>query len=231
MRYVEAGGVRLSAVGLGTWQFGSREWGYGQEYATRTAPEIVARALDLGVNLIDTAEVYGLGRSERIVGQAIAARRDQVFLATKFLPVLPIRPVISWRALESAARLGTDHLDLYQLHWPNPVFPLTMAMSTMSRLLAIGLVRHVGVSNFSLDQWRSADRALASPVLSNQVPFSLAARKHGDELLPWAAKSDRIVMAYSPGRRCPGRGPRVGGGPGGHGIIRSPSLLCLRGPG
>ena len=71
MRFVEAGGARVSVIGLGTWQFGATEWGYGREYATKTAGEIVRRALDLGINLIDTAEIYGFGRSERIVGEAI----------------------------------------------------------------------------------------------------------------------------------------------------------------
>lgn len=198
MRYVEAGGVRLSAVGLGTWQFGAREWGYGEDYATKVAPEVVARALDLGVNLLDTAEIYGMGRSERIVGRAIAARREEVFLATKVLPVVPISPVVAWRAVESAARLGTDHLDLYQVHWPNPVFPLTTPMPAMAKLRDIGLVGHVGVSNFSLDQWRRAEKGLGSSVLSNQVQFSLAIRRHGDELARWAADNDRIVIAYSP---------------------------------
>ena len=89
MRYVEVGGLRLSMIGLGTWQFGSREWGYGAEYAAEIAPAIVRRAIQLGVTLIDTAEIYGFGRSERIVGQAIAADRDAVVLATKLVPVLP----------------------------------------------------------------------------------------------------------------------------------------------
>jgi aryl-alcohol dehydrogenase-like predicted oxidoreductase len=198
MRYVEAGGVRLSAVGLGTWQFGANEWGYGDDYATKIAPELVHRALDLGINLIDTAEIYGLGRSERIVGSALAGRRDEVFLATKVFPVVPISPVVAWRAVESAARLGTDHLDLYQVHWPNPVFPVTMPMRAMAKLRAIGLVRHVGVSNFSLDQWRTAEAALGSLVLSDQVQFNLAVRRLGDELAAWAVDNERIVIAYSP---------------------------------
>src|SRR6202140_3367437 len=97
MKYVEVGGVRVSAVGLGTWQFGSREWGYGPEYNRKEAGAIVRRALELGVNLIDTAEVYGLGRSERIVGEAIRGHRDKVFLATKIFPIgLPL--MIPWRA-------------------------------------------------------------------------------------------------------------------------------------
>ena len=86
MRFVEVNGVRVSVIGLGTWQFGSKDWGYGTEYADNEAGRIVERALDLGVNLVDTAEVYGRGESERIVGRAIANRRADVFLATKVLP-------------------------------------------------------------------------------------------------------------------------------------------------
>jgi aryl-alcohol dehydrogenase-like predicted oxidoreductase len=199
MRYVDVGGVRISAIGLGTWQFGAREWGYGDEYATGVAPAIVTRALELGINLIDTAEMYGFGRSERIVGGAIRNHsRDDIFLATKVFPLVPIPPVVEWRAVESAARLGADHLDLYQVHWPNPLFPIGTPMRAMAKLQAIGLVRNVGVSNFSLAQWQKADRALGARVLSNQVQFSLAMRRHGDELASWARENDRLVIAYSP---------------------------------
>ncbi|HLI45074.1 MAG TPA: aldo/keto reductase [Acidimicrobiales bacterium] len=198
MRTIEVGGARLSVIGLGTWQFGAREWGYGSEYDTRVAPAIVRRALDLGITLIDTAEIYGFGRSERIVGRAIEGRRDEVFLATKLLPLVPLEPVVEWRALESAARAGVDHIDLYQVHWPNPLFAPGTPMRAMAKLQRIGLVRHVGVSNYSLDQWRQADDALGGPVLSNQVQFSLAVRRHGDVLVPWAAEHDRVVIAYSP---------------------------------
>src|SRR5919197_1029144 len=98
MNYVDVGSARLSVIGLGTWQFGSREWGYGSEYAQATAREITTRALDLGINLIDTAEIYGFGRSERIVGSALGDRRDEAFIATKIFPLLPIAPVVEQRA-------------------------------------------------------------------------------------------------------------------------------------
>src|SRR5205823_14732914 len=114
MRFVEAGGVKVSAIGLGTWQFGSREWGYGDEYAEGEAGQITRRALDLGINLIDTAEIYAFGRSERIVGRAIADRRDEASIATKLFPVLPIAPVVAQRAQASAPRQGIAALDLYQ---------------------------------------------------------------------------------------------------------------------
>jgi aryl-alcohol dehydrogenase-like predicted oxidoreductase len=200
MRYVEVGGVRLSVIGLGTWQFGSGEWGYGEEYATTTAGQLVRRALDLGINLIDTAEIYAMGRSERIVGQAVAGRRDEAFLATKVFPVLPISPVVQWRGVQSAQRLGVRHLDLYQVHWPNPVVPLPTTMRGMRALLDVGLVRHVGVSNFDVAWWRRAERSLGAPVLSNQVQYSLAFRKpdRPGGVVSYAQQHDRLVIAYSP---------------------------------
>jgi aryl-alcohol dehydrogenase-like predicted oxidoreductase len=197
VKYVEVGGVRVSAIGLGTWQFGSREWGYGADYDTRVARTIVHRALELGVNLIDTAEVYGLGRSERIVGEAIRGRCDRVFLATKLFPIgLPF--MTGWRARASARRLGVDHIDLYQLHWPSPFFPARSTMPRMRHLVEEGLVGHVGVSNHTLAGWQEAEQALGGPVLSNQVRFSLVDRSPEKELVPWAQENGRIVIAYSP---------------------------------
>ncbi len=197
MRYVEVGGVRLSVIGLGTWQFGSKEWGYGADYAGQESVRIVNRALDLGVNLIDTAEIYAFGQSERIIGRAIRGRREEAFLATKVFPVLPLAPVVTQRGRASAARLDVEQIDLYQVHWPNPVVPIGTTMTGMRQLQETGVVAQVGVSNFSLEQWEAAEVALSAPVLSNQVQFSLAARGP-DRLLPWAQANDRLVIAYSP---------------------------------
>ena len=197
MRYIQAVGARLSVIGLGTWQFGSAEWGYGRDYNERVAGDIVRRALELGINLIDTAEIYGLGRSERIVGEAIRDRRAQVFLATKLFPVgLPF--MTGGRARASARRVGTDVIDLYQQHWPSPMFPPGATMPRFRKLVDSGLVRHVGVSNHDLAGWQACERALGGPVLSNQVRFSLAHRAPERELLPWAQREGRVVIAYSP---------------------------------
>jgi aryl-alcohol dehydrogenase-like predicted oxidoreductase len=197
MKYVEAGGARVSAIGLGTWQFSSMEWGYGSRYAGEEAKAIVHRAIELGVNLIDTAEIYGQGRSERIVGDAIRATRARVFLATKIFPIgLPLQ--VQSRARASARRLGVDHIDLYQQHWPSPLFPPRATMPRMKRLVESGLVGHIGVSNFSLKQWQEAELALGGPILSNQVQFSLVHRGPDRELVPWAQREGRIVIAYSP---------------------------------
>lgn len=198
MRYVEAGGARVSVIGLGTWQFGSVDWGYGRDYAQTTAIDITRRALDLGINLVDTAEIYGFGRSERIVGRALGARRDEAFLATKILPVMPLAPIVEQRARASLRRLGTDRVDLYQVHWPNPVVPNGPTMTGMRRLIDTGLVRWAGVSNFPLTRWQDADLALGGPVLSNQVRFNLVDRRPLADLVPFAQAEDRIVIAYSP---------------------------------
>ena len=197
MRFVEAGGARVSVIGLGTWQFGSTEWGYGRGYATGVAGDIARRALDLGINLIDTAEIYGLGRSERIVGEAIRGRRNDVFLATKLFPVgLPL--MVRWRARASARRLGVDHIDLYQQHWASPLFPPGATMPRFRKLIDEGLVGHAGVSNHSLRQWQDCEAALGGPVLSNQVQFSLLNRTPERDLVPWAKANGRVVIAYSP---------------------------------
>ena len=198
MRYVDVEGVRVSVIGLGTWQFGSFEWGYGSSYADNEAGDITRRAIELGINLMDTAEIYGFGRSERILGRAIAGHRDQVFLATKVAPVAPVSPVVQWRARDSNRRLGVDIVDLYQLHFPNPLVPLAMQAHALSRVLEEGLARHVGVSNYSASDWARIEESLARPVLSNQVEYSLAQRAPEAEILPHAQAAGRLVIAYSP---------------------------------
>ena len=198
MKYVEVGGVRVSAIGLGTWQFGSTEWGYGRDYADTEAATIVERALAVGITFFDTAEIYAFGRSERILGAALAGHRNEVFIATKLFPVLPVGPVVVHRAHASARRLGVEALDLYQIHQPNPAVPLSATMPAFARLMDEGTVRHAGVSNYSLARWQAAEQALGRPVLSNQVRFNLVDRRPERDLLPWAQSHDRIVIAYSP---------------------------------
>jgi len=199
MRYLDVGTTKkISKIGLGTWQFGSRDWGYGSQYAEQGAHAIVRRALELGITLFDTAEIYGYGRSERILGRALGEDAASVFLATKILPVLPLAPVVEQRAVASANRLGVRRLDLYQVHQPNPVVRDGTIMRGMDALQRVGLVDEVGVSNYSLPRWRAAEDALGSRVLSNQVRYSLVARAPERDLLPFAELHDRVVIAYSP---------------------------------
>jgi aryl-alcohol dehydrogenase-like predicted oxidoreductase len=197
MKFVEADGARVSSIGVGCWQFGSSDWGYGRDYEP-TAIAIVNRALDLGVNLIDTAEIYARGVSEAIVGRAIEGRRDDAFVATKIWPVRPTASRTYEHGRLSAMRIGIDVIDLYQVHWPNPSVPIARTMAGMRRLQDDGVIRHVGVSNFGADRWAKAEAALGRPVLSNQVQYSLARRKPELAVLPHAQRQNRIVIAYSP---------------------------------
>jgi aryl-alcohol dehydrogenase-like predicted oxidoreductase len=199
MKYLEVDGVgRVSRIGLGTWQFGSGEWGYGDDYAAVGARDIVQRALELGVTLFDTAEVYALGKSERILGDALGDKRADVVVASKLFPILPIPAVVKQRARASARRLRLDRIPLYQVHQPNPVVPDSVIMPGMRSLLDAGRIGAAGVSNYSLERWRKADTALGRPVISNQVHFSLAHPQPLDDLVPFAERENRIVIAYSP---------------------------------
>jgi aryl-alcohol dehydrogenase-like predicted oxidoreductase len=199
MQYLDVDGVgRVSRIGLGTWQFGSREWGYGDAYAAGAARDIVQRARAMGVTLFDTAEVYGLGKSERILGEALGDERADVAVASKVFPAAPFPAVIRQRERGSARRLQLDRIPLYQIHQANPVVPDSVIMPGMRDLLDSGDIGAAGVSNYSLARWKKADAALGRPVISNQVDFSLARPGALEDLVPFAERENRIVIAYSP---------------------------------
>ncbi|WP_319446841.1 MULTISPECIES: aldo/keto reductase [unclassified Mycobacterium] len=199
MKYLEVNGVgRVSRIGLGTWQFGSREWGYGDDYASGPARDIVQRSLALGVTLFDTAEIYGTGKSERILGEALGDERANVAVASKIFPVAPFPAIVKQRERASAKRLQLDRIPLYQIHQANPLVPDSVIMPGMRELLDSGAIGAAGVSNYSLERWRKADAALGRPVISNQVSFSLAHPQPLDDLVPFAERENRIVIAYSP---------------------------------
>jgi aryl-alcohol dehydrogenase-like predicted oxidoreductase len=199
MKHLDVDGLGpVSRIGLGTWQFGSREWGYGDAYAAGAARDIVQRARALGVTLFDTAEVYGFGKSERILGEALGDERSQVVVASKVMPVAPFPPVVKQRCRASAQRLGLNRIPLYQIHQANPVVPDSVIMPGMRELLDSGDIGAAGVSNYSLERWQKADTALGRPVISNQVSFSLAHPQPLDDLVPFAERENRLVIAYSP---------------------------------
>ena len=218
MRSIEASGLRVSRIGLGTWQFGSREWGYGEAYAREVAPALIRRALELGITMIDTAEMYGPAHSERIIGETLADpalalpphERAAITVATKFMPIAPAEPILAWQCEGSRRRLRVDALDLYYVHWPNPFVSSARVMQSIRPLVDAGLVKRVAVSNYSLEAWQRAERALRAPVVANQVRFSLLAPGPAQKLVPWAASHDRLVVAYSPlgqGQLSQGRDP------------------------
>lgn len=223
-----ASGIRVGAVGVGAWSWGDRwYWGYGRSYGIDDVRGAFDESLRAGATLFDTAELYGFGRSERILGAFVRdlsprpARERGPIVATKYLPV-PWRPRTRknlLRALRrSLERLGFDEVDLYQVHWP--VRPAMIDPWTDGLVAAFeaGLVRSVGVSNYSVDQMRRTHDALAKrgiPLASNQVAYSLLDR--GPELngvLDACRELGVTLIAYSPlaeglltGKFRPGAGP------------------------
>lgn len=198
MRYFTVASRQISVVGLGAWQFGSRGWGWNTEFGPSDAKAIVRRALELGITLFDTAEIYARGNSERILGAALASHRSDAYVATKLWPLHPLRQQVVPALRRSLARLGMEKADLYQLHWPNPLVPMAWTFAGMRDAVAAGLVDQIGVSNFGLARWQRADAALGSPVIANQVPYNLVERRAERELVPFAQTNDRMILAYSP---------------------------------
>jgi diketogulonate reductase-like aldo/keto reductase len=176
-------GVRVPEIGFGTWNY-------------KGGVEPLRAAIECGARLIDTAEAYD---TEEIVGDAIRGRRHQVFLATKVLPRNFKRRDLIAAAERSLRRLGTDHIDLYQLHWPNLTIPIEEPMSGMERLVDAGKVRFIGVSNFSVADLIRAQVALGTRrIVSNQVRYSLIERTIEGGLLQYCQKNGITVIAYSP---------------------------------
>jgi diketogulonate reductase-like aldo/keto reductase len=188
MRYLQLpDGDRIPALGLGTWRMGER--------ARDAAAEIAALklGLDLGLTLIDTAEMYGDGRAEEIVRQAIAGQRDEVFLVSKVLPQNAGRKAAIKACEASLKRLGTDRLDLYLLHWRGRV-PLAETLEAFAALQAAGKIKRWGVSNFDVKDMAE----LGATAAANQVLFNLARRGIEWDLLPWCRARGIPIMAYSP---------------------------------
>jgi aryl-alcohol dehydrogenase-like predicted oxidoreductase len=191
-------GRRLSALGIGTYYdppFVLAAKGIG--WRARAPRKIAAyrAAFDRGVNWVDTAEIYG---SEPLVGEALRERRrDEIFVATKVFSN-HLRAGALERALErSLRRLGTDFVDLYQIHFPSRRVPIRETIRAMEDLVERGKIRHMGVSNFSLAQFRAAQEAARKhEIVSNQVEYSLLVRDPERELLPALAREGRALLAY-----------------------------------
>ena len=201
MEYRELGntGIKVSVIGLGTWQWGSREWGWNKHYGEKDVQAGFQKGLELGINFVDTAEVYGRGRSEEILGRTLRGFRDEVVIATKVWPWNLSYTRLLRSADRSLGRLGVDVIDLYQIHWPNHLVPIRSTMRAMKKLMEIGKVRSIGVSNFNLKVMKAAQEALEPIKLaSNQMKYNLLDRGIERELLPAALDSKITIIAYSP---------------------------------
>ncbi|MFQ5851145.1 MAG: aldo/keto reductase [Candidatus Binatia bacterium] len=176
-------GVKLPEVGLGTWAY-------------QGGLEPLRKGLSLGAFLIDTAEMYG---TEGVVGEAVMGQRDRVFIATKVSGNHLRYDEVLEAAENSLKRLGTQYIDLYQIHWPNPAVPLRETMRAMESLVEMGKVRFIGVSNFSVRALQEAQASMGKHrVVSNQVLYSLVNRETEDQLLPYCEENSISVIAYSP---------------------------------
>jgi diketogulonate reductase-like aldo/keto reductase len=185
-------GEKVSVVGLGTWHIGDDPAQRTEEIAT------VQLALDLGATLIDTAEMYGEGRAEQLVGQAIAGRRDEAFLVSKVLPQNASRRGAVAACERSLRRLRTDRLDLYLLHWRGSV-PLAETLEAFTALQTAGKIRHFGVSNLDLADMQELSSIAGGPsVVTDQVLYNLSRRGIEWDLLPWLRERAIPIMAYSP---------------------------------
>ncbi|MBC7107550.1 MAG: aldo/keto reductase [Methanomassiliicoccales archaeon] len=192
--------LKISAVSLGAWQWGmGMYWGYKKTLKKDDILLAKEKAVELGVNFIDTAEVYGWGTSERIIGE-ILSRKDEMFIATKFFPFRPTSDAV-FRAVEkSLRRLRIDVIDLYQVHFPNPLQSVSRLMKNMERLIKQGKIRYIGVSNYGIKWLEKAQEALSfSDIVSNQIHYSLIHRDpETNGLLDYCRKNKIGVIAYSP---------------------------------
>jgi len=192
-------------MGLGAWSWGDRiYWQYGHGYTDDDIAEAFRTSMAAGINLVDTAEVYGSGRSEHLLGNFIKNTTQPVIVATKFFPI-PYRftrkSVV--RALRgSLVRLGLERVDLYQLHWPSPVVPIETYVEGLALVFQAGLARNVGVSNYNIDQMQRASKCLAKhaiPLASNQVEYHLLDRTaERSGLLDRCKQMGVRLIAYSP---------------------------------
>ena len=196
----------ITPIGFGSWAIGGGNWEFAWgPQDERDAIQAIERAVDLGMNWIDTAAVYGLGHSEELVGQAIRGMTQKPFIFTKCSMIWDDDRRIH-RSLKgdsvrreceaSLQRLGIDVIDLYQIHWPNPDHEIEEGWETMARLKEEGKVRFIGVSNFDVDQMRRA-HAIA-PISSLQPPYSLLKRGVEDETLDFCRQDNIGVIVYSP---------------------------------
>ncbi|MFW6375868.1 MAG: aldo/keto reductase [Thermoplasmatota archaeon] len=204
MDYMKISGtdIEVSRIGLGTWAIGGWMWGGTDE---KQSIETIHAALEKGINLIDTAPVYGFGRSEEIVGKAIdeyVGEREGLILSTK--------AGIEWKGDEifrnasrdrifkevedSLERLGTDYIDIYHIHWPDPETPIEETAKAMKELYDEGKIKAIGVSNFSTEQMREFNKY--APLHVSQPPYNMFERNIEEEILPYCLEKDIHMMTY-----------------------------------
>jgi aryl-alcohol dehydrogenase-like predicted oxidoreductase len=212
--------IEISAIAFGAWAAGGWMWGGTDR---KEAVLAIEKSIDLGVSTIDTAPVYGFGLSEEIVAEAVAGKRDQVQILTKYglrwdtsrgifyfdsqdakgnfvkINKYAGKQGIIEECENSLRRLKTDYIDLYQIHWPDPTTPIEETMQAVATLLKDGKIRAAGVSNYSVEQLKTAEKV--TPIASDQVPYSMVNRGIESDLVPYCLERKVGILAYSPLQR------------------------------
>ena len=202
MEYVSLGrgGPTVSAVGLGMWQAGGKAW--GADVRDADCRKAMERAVDLGINLVDTAEAYGDGHSEQVMSRAIKdVGRDRVFIATKVGGWHLRADDVKKACAGSLKRLGVREIDLYQVHWPDPwsQVPLRETMKALEALHRAGGIRNIGVSNFAVRDLEEARSLLSrTDIRSNQVRYNMLQREVEAEVIPYCKREGIAILAWSP---------------------------------
>lgn len=187
----------IPVLGLGTWHMGgtfTSDRRHDRKYA-----RAIKYAISRGITHIDTAELYGQGHAEELIGATIKGHdRSKLFITSKVLPHhLTYRGVLA-ACDRSLKRLNTDYLDLYLIHWPNPLARMKRVMKAFDELVAAGKIRYIGVSNFSVEQMKEAQVYSRDPIVTNQVHYNLLHRQPETEVLPYCQAKNIIMTAYSP---------------------------------
>ena len=184
-------GNKMPAMGLGTWRMGEHRDRFEREVA------VIRSALELGVRLLDTAEMYGEGGAEEVIGEAIRGRRDDLFLVSKFYPHNASRNGVVEACERSLQRMNCEYIDLYLLHWPGSI-PLVHTFEALHELRDSGRIREFGVSNFNLADLEKIPKADQASLGCNQVFYNLAHREVEWEISAWCQLRGVPLMAYSP---------------------------------
>ncbi|MEH1830367.1 MAG: aldo/keto reductase [Nostoc sp.] len=198
--------LHITPIGFGAWAIGGGGWAFGWgTQDDRESIEAINRALDLGINWIDTAAIYGLGHSEEVVAKALKGRSSRPYIFTKCSMIWDEKGEIG-RSLkadsvrreveDSLRRLDIETIDLYQIHWPNPDSDIEEGWTTLAKLKDEGKVRYIGVSNFNVEQLKRIQKI--APITSLQPPYSLVKRDVEKEILPFAKENNIGVIVYSP---------------------------------
>lgn len=202
MKFIELGktGIKISKIGIGTWQWGAEEWGYGKSYSENEIRKAFRAIYENEINFIDTAEMYAWGKSEKFVGELVKEYgRENFVIATKVSPWHLDKKSLEKACLSSIKRLGVKEIDLYQIHWPNPLVPLSKTMKALERLVNSGVIRAIGVSNFNLRRLSDARKNLEkTDIASNQVLYNMLSRSVEADMIPYTQKEKITLIAYSP---------------------------------